>query len=452
MTPPRITTRAQWDADYGTGALDPGPEGRVVIHHSYRPALATNATPAQEISAWRGIERYHVTTNGWDGIGYNFGVAPSGRIYEGRGWKYRGAHAGPVNGDSIGICLLIDGTVDEPTPAMIEAVQELIAHGIDLGEIRENYTLSGHRDHMARTCPGDKVYARLSEFRHDDDELEDLPEPHVALAESLTRPTLPLTDPVVMLERPAREFVAEMAQPDDTTSDFLCRSLGWLTDQPEITGRLPSWVPSSAPKWLLGKLLGCAIVLALLPIGIPAQENRVGWCYLNMGQLVEEPDYHVRAGNMGNENACAFADFDIGSGFYAGGMVAYTKMFIWPRGEEDISRWSWRPSGGRETAFAWIHPQVGYVQDLWVFELRPNVGIWWPAGTSYNWGAPVGIAFSGGLEVGVHIWRFEASLKGWYIRKGEQGWTVLHDWATEGPIEREVSHIWPVALGLSLWH
>lgn len=165
-TPPRVTTRAEWDAVHGRGSLDPGPEGRIVIHHSYRPALSPHATVAQEIAAWRAIERFHVETNGWDGIGYNFGAAPSGRLYEGRGWKYRGAHAGPVNGDSIGICLLIDGNRDDPTPEMMQSVRALIAHGVHLGEVVEDYTISGHRDHMPRECPGDLVYVRLHEFRH----------------------------------------------------------------------------------------------------------------------------------------------------------------------------------------------------------------------------------------------------------------------------------------------
>lgn len=164
--PLAIIARSAWGAKHGRGALDPGPEPRVVIHHSYRPALRPDATPAEERAAWASIERHHVVNNGWAGIGYSFGVAPSGRVYEGRGWEYRGAHAGPVNGESIGICLLIDGNVTEPTAAMVGAVRRLIRLGLDLGEIAQGYTVSGHRDHMAgRTCPGEKVYRVLESFR-----------------------------------------------------------------------------------------------------------------------------------------------------------------------------------------------------------------------------------------------------------------------------------------------
>lgn len=162
-----IIERAAWGARHRRGAPDPEPEPRVVIHHSYRPVLTPETTPEQERAAVRAVERYHVENNGWAGIGYNFLVAPSGRVYEGRGWRYRGAHAGPVNGESIGVCLLIDGSVTPANEATIRAVRELIRAGLEAGEIASDYTVSGHRDHMPRTCPGDKVYAQLPEFRHD---------------------------------------------------------------------------------------------------------------------------------------------------------------------------------------------------------------------------------------------------------------------------------------------
>lgn len=165
------TPREEWGAKAGRGSMDPGPEEHVVIHHSYRPALLPAMSVSQERAAIRGIERYHTAPeprgNGWEGIGYNFLVAPSGRVYEGRGWKYRGAHAGPVNRNSIGVCLLIDGTTMDPNKEMIDSVRELIADGIALGEIAPDYRITGHRDWMDRTCPGGLVYKRLHEFRHD---------------------------------------------------------------------------------------------------------------------------------------------------------------------------------------------------------------------------------------------------------------------------------------------
>lgn len=194
-----IITRREWGARHGTGDPDPGPEHRVVIHHSYRPALSPEASPLEEAMAVRSIERYHVEQNGWAGIGYNFLVAPSGRIYEGRGWKFRGAHAGPINGESIGICLLIDGQTTQPRPALIHSVRELIRLGLELREIAPGYQVSGHRDHMAgRTCPGDRVYARLREFRHDAAQPTLIPAPSGELAREAPVHRVPHREPIAI--------------------------------------------------------------------------------------------------------------------------------------------------------------------------------------------------------------------------------------------------------------
>jgi hypothetical protein len=211
-------SRDDWGAEHGRGAADPGPEPRVVIHHAFKPALEPNATPEEERAAVRGIERFHVENNGWAGIGYNWLVAPSGRIYEGRGWKFRGAHAGPVNGESIGVCLMIDGGKTEPNQATIQAVRDLIADGIILGEISPDYVLSGHRDHMDRTCPGDKVYARLQEFRHDAGGRP--PEPEI-----VSRPASdPAADDMLRLDRieiPRREHIDLIAREAGMERDSL---------------------------------------------------------------------------------------------------------------------------------------------------------------------------------------------------------------------------------------
>ena len=202
----RIITRSEWGALFGTGDLDAGPEPRVVIHHSYKPALDALASQTDEEAAVRSIERFHVHSNGWQAIGYNFLVAPSGRIYEGRGWKYRGSHAGPVNGSSIGICLLIDGSQTPASAEAVQAVRSLIAEGLRLDELAANYLVSGHRDHMNRTCPGDKVYAQLPSFRHD----AEVEVPHITPETTHSGPQL---QPALNLERitvPRREHVAEI--------------------------------------------------------------------------------------------------------------------------------------------------------------------------------------------------------------------------------------------------
>jgi N-acetylmuramoyl-L-alanine amidase len=42
----------------------------------------------------RNIQNFHMNTNGWADIGYNFCIGDPGQVYEGRGYGRHGAHAG----------------------------------------------------------------------------------------------------------------------------------------------------------------------------------------------------------------------------------------------------------------------------------------------------------------------------------------------------------------------
>jgi peptidoglycan recognition protein len=54
----------------------------------------------------QGFQDYHMDSNGWSDIGYNFLVGGDGNIYEGRGWERVGAHAPGYNSNSMGICFI----------------------------------------------------------------------------------------------------------------------------------------------------------------------------------------------------------------------------------------------------------------------------------------------------------------------------------------------------------
>ncbi|MQA90395.1 MAG: hypothetical protein GEU90_09175 [Gemmatimonas sp.] len=249
-------SRDEWGSEHGRGDLDPGAEKRVVIHHSFRPALEADATPDEERAAVLGIERFHVESNGWAGIGYNWLVAPSGRIYEGRGWKFKGAHAGPVNGESIGVCLLIDGSQTDPSDRSIAAIRDLIADGVALGEISPDYVLSGHRDHMDRTCPGDKVYARLQAFRHDAGgprpEVVARPEAHPAEDDTLRldKIEIPRREHVDLIARQSH-LSADAIGPGLRVAELLLRGVGAAAG---ARGRgVPTAVADALAAWRRGR-------------------------------------------------------------------------------------------------------------------------------------------------------------------------------------------------------
>ena len=160
-----IIPREQWGARHGKGPVTTLPKALVVLHHAESPHIPCGVTQKREREAVLGIESYHVNTKGWAGIGYNFLVFQSGRIYEGRGWDRAGAHTHGHNSKSVGICLVINSDTTPPSDAVIEAVRNLIATGVRLGKIETMYELRGHRDYGPTQCPGRNVYGMLGSFR-----------------------------------------------------------------------------------------------------------------------------------------------------------------------------------------------------------------------------------------------------------------------------------------------
>ena len=82
----------------------------VFVHHTDTP----NGYTLDDVPAiLRSIQTYHVRSNGWNDIGYNFLVDAYGRIFEGRAGGIDrpviGAHTGGFNTGSVGIAVLGDG-------------------------------------------------------------------------------------------------------------------------------------------------------------------------------------------------------------------------------------------------------------------------------------------------------------------------------------------------------
>ena len=183
---PSIVPRSEWGANESIRRSPPAyaPEVKfAIVHHT---AGRNDYTRAQAAAIVRGIQLFHVQSNGWNDIGYNFLVDRFGTIYEGRyGGVDRnviGAHALGFNTGSVGIALL--GTYGNATPsaAAQDAIARLTAWRLDLAHVDPASTLtfisggsekyapdapvtvravSGHRDTGSTECPGNALYARL---------------------------------------------------------------------------------------------------------------------------------------------------------------------------------------------------------------------------------------------------------------------------------------------------
>jgi hypothetical protein len=200
--PPFIISRAGWGADDSWRAVN-GPDCvapwyssgtyMAVVHHT----VNSNSYGANDSAALlRGIYHFHVFTNGWCDIGYNFLVDRYGQIFEGRyGGPHRsviGAQAGGFNGASTGVALVGDFDSAAVPDAAYRSLVNLLVwkmsyHGIDplgtattvvsdsdcacqnwpAGTVVTVPTIVGHRDLNATSCPGRYLYPLIDQLRYD---------------------------------------------------------------------------------------------------------------------------------------------------------------------------------------------------------------------------------------------------------------------------------------------
>ena len=138
----------------------------------------------------RAMYRFHVMSNHWRDIGYNFLIDKCGTVYEGRAGgvakPVMGAHTLGFNSDSTGIAVLGAFTDTEPPRPAIDAIARLTAwklglYGVDprtmtkllsaggnrfpKGAKVPLHVISGHRDGFTTDCPGLHLYNKLAATR-----------------------------------------------------------------------------------------------------------------------------------------------------------------------------------------------------------------------------------------------------------------------------------------------
>jgi N-acetylmuramoyl-L-alanine amidase len=184
---PLILSRIAWGANerIRRGLPDYADNLRFsVVHHT---AGSNSYTRAQSASIVRGVQLYHVRSNGWNDIGYNFLVDKFGQVFEGRfGGMTRnvvGAHAQGFNEGSVGVALLGNYEAGGVTPAARAALTRLLAWRLDVAHVDPlsllNWasggnprfpagvpvtlrSIAGHRDTGFTSCPGVRLYSELN--------------------------------------------------------------------------------------------------------------------------------------------------------------------------------------------------------------------------------------------------------------------------------------------------
>ncbi|MBV8984941.1 MAG: peptidoglycan recognition protein [Acidimicrobiia bacterium] len=187
---PAINPRSSWGArppkvnpSYGSTVQ------MAFIHHTVN---SNTYAPGDVPGILRSIQAYHMDSNGWDDIGYNFLVDRFGGVWEGRaGGVDRpvvGAHTLGFNTNSTGIAVIGDFTSAQAPPVAIDSAAQLIGWKLGLSGVDPAGTtvmtsgdsgsrwpqgtpvrlndVSGHRDANYTDCPGDGLYGQLPGLRN----------------------------------------------------------------------------------------------------------------------------------------------------------------------------------------------------------------------------------------------------------------------------------------------
>lgn len=197
---PRIVTRKGWGADESLREAGFGYTSTVkaaFVHHS---ASGNNYACKDAPAVLRSLYRYHVVSNGWRDLGYNFAVDKCGTVYEGRAGGVSkavlGAHTMGFNSNSMGVAVLGTFTSSNPPAAAVDAVARLTAWKLGLfgrdprakttltsgggnrypkGRNVSMNVIAGHRDGFATACPGAKLYGKLPTTRTSSAKLQGRP-------------------------------------------------------------------------------------------------------------------------------------------------------------------------------------------------------------------------------------------------------------------------------------
>ncbi|WP_223281111.1 FG-GAP-like repeat-containing protein [Streptomyces antnestii] len=188
---PAIISRSQWGADESIvqcpTVYSPSVKA-VVVHHE---AGNNSYSCAQSAAMVRSIQAYHVKTQGWGDIGYNFVVDKCGQIFEGSkggvGLPVKARHTLGFNPETVGVSLLGNMETAKPTKAALAAIARIAGWKLGLYGEDPNSTatltaefdngrytagqqatvprITSHQDLMATACPGANLHDRLTDLR-----------------------------------------------------------------------------------------------------------------------------------------------------------------------------------------------------------------------------------------------------------------------------------------------
>ncbi|BFU44306.1 N-acetylmuramoyl-L-alanine amidase [Krasilnikovia sp. MM14-A1004] len=192
---PPYVSRAGWQADESLVKNAPDYAGNVGVLFVHHTAGTNDYQCADSPSIVRGILAYHVQSQHWNDIGYNFLTDKCGTLFEGRKGGVDkpviGAHTYGFNTGSAAVAVLGTYIKDRVPAATQTTIAQLAAYKLGMygfaptsstkltegvsdgkfpkGTVVTFARISGHRDGVATECPGDALYAQLADIRTEAD-------------------------------------------------------------------------------------------------------------------------------------------------------------------------------------------------------------------------------------------------------------------------------------------
>lgn len=146
----------------------------LVVHHTAIQVTGDTRSGAEKV---RALYQYHSVNRGWGDVGYHYLIDDKGMIYEGKsgGAYVVGGHAYCNNVNTVGIAMLGNFEIEEPTQAQMKSLQWLLndlatTYDIDVTKNTSYHgvphpPIVGHGDVLSTDCPGYYVKKTLDQVR-----------------------------------------------------------------------------------------------------------------------------------------------------------------------------------------------------------------------------------------------------------------------------------------------
>ncbi|XP_054154839.1 uncharacterized protein LOC128953380 [Oppia nitens] len=139
------------------------PVGHAFIYHTSEPLNCLNGSSCISVVKW--AQNLHMDRNGWDDIGYNGLVGGDGRVYIGRSWHTVNSRARGMFDLSVNLAFIGNYDQGRPTLEQLDVAKQWLQCAREMGALRRDYQLHGHRDIQCNTTsPGQHLYDLIRQW------------------------------------------------------------------------------------------------------------------------------------------------------------------------------------------------------------------------------------------------------------------------------------------------